>query len=92
MATKAEVLKLRKIESKIESLHSKLSTALQSAALLVESITGITGECDWLPGDGIGFTCSDENVPTFVPFSNLIRMIENGEEVTREELASIASL
>ena len=92
MATKKQILKLRKIESKIESLQSKLSTALQAAALIVEDVTGISGECDWLPGDGVGFTCSDETVPTFVPFSDLIEMIESGCEITKDDLISLASL
>ena len=92
MATKKQILKLRKIESKIVSLQSKLSTALQSAAMLIEDVTGVDGECDWLSGDGIGFTCSDETVPTFVPFSDLIEMIESGCEITKDELISLASL
>lgn len=92
MASKKELLRLKKIEAKIEGLHCKFSNALQEAALAVEEITGVAGECDWLPGDGIGFTCSDENVPTFVPFSDLVKMIEDGAEVTKDELIAIASL
>ena len=91
MATKRQIAKLKHIESKIQSLQGQLSITLQGAALLVEEITGISGECDWLPGDGIGFTCSDGNVPVFMPFGDLIKLIEIGE-ITKDEIDSLASL
>lgn len=91
MATKRQIHALRKVQLKIEALQSKLSIELQSAGLLVEEVTGIDGIVDWLPGDSVGFTCSDENVPTFVPFEDLIKLIEIGE-VSKDELIALASL
>ena len=91
MATKKQIHALRKVQSKIEALQSKLSIEMQSAGLLIEEVTGIGGIVDWLPGDGVGFTCSDENVPTFVPFGDLIKLIEIGE-VSKDELIALASL
>ena len=91
MATKRQIHALRKVQLKIEALQSKLSIELQSAGLLVEEVTGIDGIVDWLPGDGVGFACSDENVPTFVPFEDLIKLIEIGE-VSKDELIALASL
>ena len=90
---KGDILRLKRIETKVNNLESKLSLALQEAALVVEEISGVNGQCSWLPGDGLGFSCSGEDfIPVFVPFSDLIQMCEDGIELSEDFINSTASL
>ena len=81
--TKKQILELKKANKKAEELESKLSIAKQTIASLIEDFTGIEGECDFLQGDGFGFTPISNN-DAHIPIDHLIKHAENRQDITED--------
>ena len=81
--TKKQITELKKANKKAESLESKLSIAKQTIASLIEDFTGVEGECDFLQGDGFGFTPMSNN-DAHIPIDHLIEHAEKGQDITED--------
>jgi hypothetical protein len=81
--TKKQISELKKANKKAEALENKLSIAKQTIASLIEDFTGVEGECDFLQGDGFGFTPMSNN-DTHIPIDHLIEHAENGQDITED--------
>lgn len=60
-----------------------MSTTIQELGRLISEFSGVNGECDFLQGDGIGFTPSS-NDETHIPVSDLITLAENRQQIDEE--------
>lgn len=81
--TKKQINELKKELKKAHDAERKLSSARQGIAMLISDFTGIIGECDFLMGDGFGFT-PESNNDTHIPIDALIKHAENGQDITEE--------
>lgn len=81
--SKKQIQQLKIANKKAEGLESKLSIAKQTIASLIEDFTGVEGECDFLQGDGFGFTPISNN-DTHIPIDHLIEHAENGQDITED--------
>jgi len=81
--TKEQIKLLEKAHRNAIILENKLSGAEGILALLIEEMTGVEGYCDYLSGDGFGFTPVSNN-ETHIPFGDLIQLAKNGEDITED--------
>lgn len=81
--SKKQIQQLKIANKKAEGLESKLSIAKQTIASLIEDFTGVEGECDFLQGDGFGFTPMSNN-DTHIPIDHLIEHAEKGQDITED--------
>lgn len=81
--TKKQIKELKKELKKANDAEMKLSSARQGIAMLIYDFTGIIGDCDFLMGDGFGFT-PESNNDTHIPIETLIEYAENGQDITEE--------
>lgn len=81
--TKKQINALKRELKKAEIAETRMAMARQGIASLVKDFTGIEGNCDYLAGDGFGFTPRSNN-DTHIPVDDLIRYAENGTDITEE--------
>jgi hypothetical protein len=81
--TKKQINALKKKHKKAQIAQYEFSMATQSLGALIEEFTKIQGQCDWLTGDGFGFTPSSDD-DTHIPIDDLIKYAEDGVEITEE--------
>ena len=60
---------------------------MQVMSVLINDFTGVEGNCDYLPGDGFGFTPISNN-NTHIPLDYLIKFAEKGQDITEDFNAS----
>lgn len=80
--TKEQIKLLEKAHRNARVLENKLRGAEGLLALLIKEMTGVEGYCDYLPGDGFGFTPASNN-ETHIPVGDLIQLAKNGEDITK---------
>jgi len=81
--TKKQISDLKRLHSRANKAHLKLSNAVEGLAGLIESITQVDGHVDFLQGDGFGFTPLSNN-DTHIPIVDLIKFAENGKDITED--------
>lgn len=81
--TKKQINALKREHKKVEIAERKLSMARQGLSMLIQDFTAIEGECDFLQGDGFGFTPHSNN-DTHIPIDDLIKHAENGIDITED--------
>lgn len=81
--TKKQIGILKKELKKAELAESKLSMATKGLSMLIQNFTNVEGKCDFLPGDGFGFTPISNN-HTHIPIDFLIKHAESGQDITED--------
>lgn len=71
---------------KAEEAKNKLLEAMNNVTRIMNKDLGIEGKCDLLPcGDGYCFTTSkDAQYDIYMSFSELIKAMEQGKDITSE--------
>lgn len=79
--TKSQIQKIKAALRKAEKAENMLSIATGHLASVIIDATGVDGYVDHLISDGFGFTPISNN-DTHIIIEHLIKMAENGEEIT----------
>ena len=79
--TKRQIQRIKSALKQAEKAESLLAGATGKLASVIIDATGVDGHVDFLMGDGFGFTPISNN-ETHIIIGHLIKMAENGQEIT----------
>jgi hypothetical protein len=89
--TNLEITQIKAAYKRAFELENKAQCAEQSLSNLITRVTGIDGFVDLLSGDGFGFTPASNN-DTHIYIPDLIKLAEQGKDITEELILSNLSL
>lgn len=89
--TKRQIQKIKTALKQAEKAENILDTATGNLAFVIIEATGVDGNVDHLKGDGFGFTPLS-NDDTHIVIEHLIKMAEDGVEITEEVILDNLSI
>jgi len=79
--TKRQIQKIKTAHKQAVNAENMLASATGQLASVIIDATGVDGYVDHSPGDSFGFTPISNN-DTHIIIEHLIKIAENGEEIT----------
>lgn len=89
--TKKQIHKLRAANGRAVRAENKMDSATANLASVIIEITNGDGNVDFMAGDGFGFTPISNN-DTHISIDDLIKLAENGIDITEDEILKHLSL
>jgi hypothetical protein len=89
--TKEQIKAIDNAHKKALKANIAMEIATQSLSAIITETLGIEGNCDYLTGDGFGFT-PISNDDTHIPIDDLIQFAKNGDDITEEFILDNLSL
>jgi hypothetical protein len=81
--TERQIKKIKDAWIKAERAEHKAHAAAEKLRKAIVKATGVDGQVDYMAGDGHGFTPAI-NDDTHIYIGDLIKMAEDGEDITEE--------
>ena len=89
--TKQQIAQIEKCYKKADLMMRRAFAEHAVLAELIADATGVEGMCDYLQGDGIGFTPYSNN-DTHIHLDDLIAFAKKGEDITEELILNNLSI
>ena len=89
---KREIQKIKAAHKKAINAKNVLENAIGSLNSVIIETTNVSGNVDYLTGHGFGFTLLSDYDDTHIPIDTLIKLSEDGVDITEDEIFKYLSI